>query len=235
MQRILKSNPLLTHLLTSWSGKLSKPTWPVSWSSRPDEPWTQNKTHTHTSTYYSCSITTTKIKQKKSVNLHSTVYTWLISDSKQYSKVRDAIFCTLFVRLELDCSPHNTLERSSYYLVILQFTGKALAKATSLKTTRWLRALFLNVHPDPTYHPCASISKALHTHQYSLYVALRWLRWSATHFAVSIRWSASLCLIGRGTAQRVVPDHTLQSYESDSQVCTHPKIQRAVRGSNCGA
>ena len=29
MQSILKSNPFLTALLTSWSGKLSNPTWPV--------------------------------------------------------------------------------------------------------------------------------------------------------------------------------------------------------------
>ena len=43
MHRILKANPLFTDLLTSWSGKLSKPTWPAKRSCRPSAPLKQNK------------------------------------------------------------------------------------------------------------------------------------------------------------------------------------------------
>ena len=41
--RILKANPLFTDLLTSWSGKLSKPTWPAKRSCRPSAPWNRKK------------------------------------------------------------------------------------------------------------------------------------------------------------------------------------------------
>jgi hypothetical protein len=42
-QRMLKSNPLFTHLLTNWSGRLSKPTCPESRSSLLSLPYYKTK------------------------------------------------------------------------------------------------------------------------------------------------------------------------------------------------
>lgn len=39
MHRILKAKPLFTDLFTSWSGRLSKPTWPAKRSCRPSAPF----------------------------------------------------------------------------------------------------------------------------------------------------------------------------------------------------